>query len=192
MMMPKPPTRAGLRAFWALLCLGAAALMGAVLLALGVVDAAGATASSLATAIVLSIPGLVRPYSVSLPYRCWNWLSSKMVTVLNRYVTAVCFIALVVPMSTRRTASREFATSVPRSRWTERGTQEPRLYASQYDGRSADEYDLHWLVEVKQWGRESGRTWVWAMFPFLFLLRSWDGGRSTGSSGASNDIYTLY
>lgn len=192
MMMPKPPTRASLRAFWALLCLAAAGIMGALLLGLGVVDATGASASSLAAAIVLGVPGLARPYSVSLPYRCWNWLASKMVTVLSRYVTAVCFMAVVVPMSTRMTPSREFATSVRKSRWTERGTQEPKLYASQYDGRSADEGELHWLAEVTQWGRESGRSWLWPLLPFLALLRSLDGGRSTGASGVSSDIYTLY
>lgn len=192
MMMPKPPTRAALRAFWVLVSVVAGLVLGVGLTMLDLVSSAGAVTVGVLAVVGLAGFGIARPYAVSFPYRVWNWLAAQVAARLRTYVTGVCFFTVVLAAGRAGSAPRFLAASSGESMWTPRESQALAAYASQcHDPRAASTRG-RWTVGMRRWARRSGNHWALAVVPFLVVLRLLDTDEHQGSAAPTSDIYTLY
>lgn len=190
MLLPKPPTSACLRVFWLLVSVAVGLLTAAVLAWTG--EVLRAWAGGGVVALIVSTPGLLRPYAVALPYRAWNLLATHTAELLSRYVTAVCLLVVAVVGTSSRKSSPFVASSTEPSMWIPRSSQPPAAYRSQYhDARVGADHD-GWTTSVRAWATYSGNRWAWSLMPLLGLLRLLDAAPEKGRPAAAPDIYTLY
>jgi hypothetical protein len=183
MLLPSPPRRVTLRAFWIVLSASAGlvfAVAGAVL------GLPGWPVAGALVAIVLAIPGWVWPVAIERPYRVWNGLAGGCARFARLALTGLCFFVTSAaalagsPIVMRRTSG---------SGWFRRPTLPAATYLSPSrdpgTGRSPDGGLRHLVGSA----RESGAWWAVTLVPLLWLL-SMVQTSERGSFGG--DIYTLY
>ncbi len=203
-LLPSPPSPASLRGFWTFISLITGLVTSTVL---GVLGPARWGWIGLLVAISLAVPGLLRPALVSLPYRIWNGLARRYSEGASRYVSAVCFVTVTVPVSRASDPGRFHRSVHTRSSWVPRAgsaakppggagrdAQAPGSYASLHNSGGEKPPPGGWIATMWRWARTSGNVWTWFLLPFLVLLRTLDTdrGAKAQSSLPSGDIYTLY
>jgi hypothetical protein len=188
-LLPTPIGRAQLRVFWCQLAIVVGLLVGLVLLGLDGVARSTAWFAALSTALIVALPGLIRPYLVQWAYRGWNFGARRVAGYIERYVTFVCFATVMVTSSIGSPA-RTFERSPERgSMWFTRGTQPASTYVST-DARSAPPKQSSWSEDFSRWARSAGHPSAVVFLPFMRLLRTVADERADAPT--SSNIYTLY
>jgi hypothetical protein len=182
-LLPSPPRRVTLRAFWIVLSASAGlvfAVAGAVL-GFPLWPVAGAV-----VALGLGVPGWVWPATVERPYQLWNGVAEACARFARLALTGLCFL---VVSAAAMAGSPIVMGRTSRSGWFRRPTLPAATYLSPSrapgNGRSPDG-GLRHLVGSS---RESGAWWAITLVPLLWLL-SMVQTSERGSFGG--DIYTLY
>lgn len=190
-LLPWPPTRACLRAFWACVSLAVGVAAGILLLLLGL-DAAAAWTSAGVVSAVVATPGIIQPYLVAVPYRGWNWVARRVADRASTYIAGVCLLTLSLAGRSGSSPSRFVATSADTSMWSPRETQPPAAYRSQYHDARVQTPGGRWSAPLRSLSKHSGNSWAARVIPFLSLLRLLDADSGRGRSTASRGNYTLY
>jgi len=188
--MPRPtmtlprPTRARLRAFW----LTGDGLAGTALEAGALRLGPHWVAIALPVGLVVTgLTGWFDPDLVRPVYERWNDLARVARHALRIWILLLAF---QVVRTVGRTGAADGADGTPRSGsgWRPRETTERRAYPapSPFPAWSGSR---GWAAELRAWARRSGRPWVLALVPYLWLLRAL-GGRFGGGPAGHN--YTLY
>jgi hypothetical protein len=190
MLLPLPVNRPALRGFW--LFVGLA--VGLITLVVGYLSGTGDWGERALVALLISaavtIPGLVDPYLVWWPYRIWNWLVRRFSRLAIRYVTAVAFWTIVVPLGwTSKPRTFELSPS-DRSTWRQRGTQPASTYSSQHHAADVGEGPSR-LGSLASWRRAYGHGEARVLTPFLTMIAALDT-EPTVEQAAPRNIYTLY
>jgi len=127
-------------------------------------------------------PDLVRPF-----YERWNHVARYARSALRIWLL---FLAFQVIRTVGRHGAGEEADGSGRaaSGWKRRQTTEPGAYSAT-SPYAVPTGVRGWAAELAAWARRSGRPWVLALVPYLWILRAL-GGRFGG--GPSSRNYTLY
>jgi hypothetical protein len=188
-LLPTPIGRTQLRVFWSQVSLVVGLLLGLLLLGLDGVPRTTAWLAALSTALIVALPGLLRPYLVQWPYRGWNYGARRVAGYLERYVTFVCFVTVMVTWSLGSPARTFERSPDRRSMWFPRGTQPASTYVST-DARSAPPEQSSWSDDFRRWARSAGHPSAVVLLPFMRLLRTVADERADAPT--SSNIYTLY
>ena len=180
-----PPTRSSLRIFWLLICLCAGFLisvLSAPLLSHG--------SLSLGTflALGLALPGLLWPFSISVPYRLWNKLAREFARWARASIMAICYVIFIAVSATGTSLNLDRPPST-QSRWIRRGTVAPAAYISQDSGTWKGSSEKGWIFAFLSWAVRSGALWACCLLPFLVLLSAFD---TEQEYSVPTNIYTLF
>ena len=173
-LLPGPPTRPALRAFWGTLVVGATLCAFALLWL-------GGSPGPVRSGIVLTLGGLaflfgmVFPYEIAIPYRAWNRSVRRLAPLASRYVTEVC-LRTVVAASPREGSNDLFEPGEASSMWLPRGTLSANDYASPGGGEAS--------------GRSRSFRRGRALLPFATLIRVLDTGER--QTEPSHTTYALF
>jgi hypothetical protein len=190
LLLPTPIGRSRLRSFWLLVSVLAGALLGCLVAVASALSLTTVSVAAGTCALVLALPGLLRPYTVQWAYRGWNFAARRLAGYAERYLTFVCF-ATVMVSSSLGSPTRTFEHSPSRSSmWFSRGTQTPSTYAEQHNAGGASTGEGRWTVDFRTWARASGHPAAVMLLPFLALLRHAGGDRVDRPT--NSNIYTLY
>ena len=119
-------------------------------------------------------------------YRIWSRLARRVSDLVAAYLTRLLFgIVTVVGIGgSRFTLGRVVGA---KSNWTPKSTVRPEDYDSQHVG--SGENRNGWTSAYLSWGLDSGRIWVWSLYPLIALL----GMVQTQEKGSfGGNVYTLY
>lgn len=191
MLLPKPINRARLRAFWLLVTVAASSSVMLVRWVLDLWSGVNTTVLWLGLLLVLGAPGFLWPYRVQWVYRGWNFGARRAGRYIERYLTAVCFLTVVLPMSLGSPATRFERFPQSGTMWRPRGTQNGAAYSSQYTDDRGSPQGAAWSRSFLRWCRVSGHAQARVLLPFLWLLRLVDTNDDERRPVQGN-IYTLY
>jgi hypothetical protein len=141
-------------------------------------------------ALVMAVPGLLRPQIVSLPYRTWNKLAQGFVRVARLWVTGVCFYVIFVTVGLTGSYARLAQPTSNESLWVARGTHASTAYDPKHDGMLQEFAQKGWIRAYFAWARQSGNLWAVCLLPFLILLAALENDRN--QNPVAGNIYTLF
>lgn len=182
--LPPDPSRRLLRGFWISVSLGAGAVA-ALLLPAGT---GASVAAGAAAALVVALPGLLRPRSVEGAYRRWNRAAGWAGRACSYWISAVCFFALVTVVGRAGSRMPWSPREAGASGWAPRSGVEDR-HDAQHRRASRSTSEAAWARSLGTWARDSGNVWAWALIPLLGLLRFF---RPKVARSLGENIYTLY
>jgi hypothetical protein len=167
MIILPPARRAYLMSFWLVISLTGGLLIGALS---SLLVAPRPFTFGVVLALVLSLPGLLRPQVVSLPYRVWNRLARGFAHCARLFLMSVCFYVIFVAVGRTGSALRLTRPSSTQSLWEPRGTLAPAAYISQGAVSMKESSGKSWMPTFFSWAVHSGNFWACCLFPFLLLL----------------------
>lgn len=186
-ILQNPNRRAWRRSFWLTMALGLGVVAGLLLWGLTPPQRA---AAAVLTMVIAAVPGLLRPWLASLPFRAWNKLARVFSGVATAWVTAVCFYIVIPAIGRAGSSLRLGAEDRGGSLWT------PWPPAPAYGGGSAEGIDrantstYGWVRDFTAWARRSRNPWAWYLMPFLMVLAAFEPPPNVEAPPPG--IYTLY
>jgi hypothetical protein len=186
-ILPYPPRRAWLRSFALVMGLTGGLLTG-VLLSLPV--SPRWSASGVFVALVLALPGLLWPQTVSIPYRVWNKLAREFTRCARLWLTGICFYIAFVAVGRLGSSLRLARPTADGSLWVPRQSGAPTAYGSPHGVVTAEASQGSWVSAFVSWAVRSGNGWACCLLPFMALLSVLEPAQENGNVPA--DIYTLY
>lgn len=182
--LPSQPNRRELRGFWSVVSLGVGALAAAVAPGSGPTPWLIAAGAALAT----SLPGWLRPRSVGGLYGLWNRAAGLAGRAAARWVSAVTFYALVVPVAGAGSRMPWTGPDREASGWAPRPGGSGSLDAQHRGARRATS-EGPWHRSLAVWARDTGNLWALGLVPLFALLRVL---RPKSERSLGENIYTLY
>jgi hypothetical protein len=180
-MLPFPPRRTSLWAFWTALSLSAGALV-TVLLAITLGWAWTATGPAVATGLVFS--GWMWPQIIKFFYRAWNKLAREFARFARFWVLAVFYYVVFTPVAWSGSLFRVAMPKPGESLWMKHQTLSMEAHLQPSSTRS-------WISAYLSWCGGAQNLWgVW-LVPFLLLL-SLLGTDEQHKDSVPSNIYTLY
>jgi len=186
--LPFPPRRARLIIFWLAMSLGGGLAVATfcMLLLSRNGSAVGATA-----ALILALPGLIRPQIAYMPYKAWNKLARLFGRGARFCLMAICFY--LVCSAIRRTGPwlRLARPKPDESQWLPWGgyysvDAKGRLHGIVVEDSIPEGWSRAFLTSIDR----LNRWWVYCLLPFFVLIRLLEG--EDEQSDAPTSIYTLY
>ena len=133
--------------------------------------------------------GAAGPPLAGAAYRLWNRLAQRFARIAQAYVLVVCYVLVVLPASRAGSRMRLDSGSATTSAWQPRSTLPAEAYASMYAGVEQTPRTRGWLSDLLRWSTYRGEWWIWAIVPFMALLRALSSSRT---EAAPESVYTLY
>ena len=140
-------------------------------------------------ALVLALPGLLRPQVASMPYQAWNKLARAFSRAARLLLMGICFYVLVVAVRRSGASLRLARPTSAKSLWVPRGTLSPTAYAHQYSVTGQEPPRQGWLRTYLSWAMRSGNLWAVGLLPFLLMLMILEPERENSFPA---NIYTLF
>jgi hypothetical protein len=184
---PYPPRRAWLTSFGLVMSLVGGLLIGA-LLSLRI--SPGWFIVGIVVALLLSLPGLLWPQTVSIPYRAWNKLAYAFAHLARLWLTGVCFYIVFVAVGRLGSSLKLDRSSADGSLWVSRETSVPVTYGSPHGIIRAKSSRRGWVSAFVSWALQSGNGWACCLLPFLLLLSVLEGEQE--ESVLPTHTYTLF
>jgi hypothetical protein len=182
-----PPRRAWLQSFWIAVSLAIGSM--ASILGAWYISPPWFTSGAV-LALVMAVPGLVRPQIASLPYRAWNRLARQFVRVARLWATGVCFFIVFVTVGLTGSHARLAPPTPNGSLWLARRPLEPTASGYACDGVPHEFVQKGWITAYCAWARQSDNLWAVCLLPFLLLLSSLENDENQNPVAAN--IYTLF
>ncbi len=183
LVLPGPPRRSWIRAFWLALSLTAGLAAG---LPLAVLEGRAGLLAGAALAALLAAPGLLQPQAVRLPYKAWNRLA-RLYARLARPAFLVLAYAVIVAVGVL--GSRLRLRPEAGSLWQPRRTIPSPAYSSQHAGIQPSTGRRPWPLGLAAWAAGTGNGWTLALLPCLLLLAAVEPEER---ELPPPDIYTLF
>ena len=182
-LLPDPPKRHWVRAFWWAFTITATLVATAV--AFAVPQLGGPVVGPIVGAVLLAAGAVAPGLRVSV-YRAWNRAARKSGALVAAYTTRLLFF--VVSVAGRGgSAFLMNAPSKGASSWSAKQTVQPAHYQSQFPGSGGNKGS--WRGLLLSWSQRTGRIWMMPMVPLLGLL----GMVQTSEKGSfGGNVYTLY
>lgn len=192
MLLQPIPNKVRIRSFWitAGILLGTLTFVGLGLFA-ELPSVARLSASLAVTAA--NLVALLAPMHVSeKPYRSWNYGVRKFSQLATRYVTAVCFLTIVLPRLRQppEQASEFDVDSNSATMWRSRGSQAASSFPYQWSA-SSKEITRRFETGLSGWLRQAAPDYAWSFTPFVLLMRFLSVSKSRDRQ-ISTHTYTLY
>jgi len=178
---PYHTRRAWLRAFWLVLSATAALLLAAALAAAG---RGGAGVTGLVCFALLAVPGWLRPYALSVPYRAWNRGVRAFAELASGYVTRVCLWGIFPVVGAFGSAMRMKPGEAAGFGWA------PREVAPGEAAGMPEPQRSDWYAAFRAWSARDDRRWTRVLLPFLLLLALLE--EDPEQEVLEHDVYTLY
>jgi hypothetical protein len=185
---PFPPRRAWLMSFGLVMSLVSGLLIGALLslrmspcwFAVGVV-----------VALMLSLPGLLWPQTVSIPYRVWNKLAYEFSRFARLWLTGICFYIVFVTVGRLGSSFKLASLAADESLWVSREISAPAAYGSSHGIIREEPSEEGWVSAFVSWAMQSGNGWACCLLPFLMLLSAFESEQQE-ESDLPTHTYTLF
>jgi hypothetical protein len=141
-------------------------------------------------ALMLSLPGLLWPQIVSIPYRAWNKLAYAFAHLARLWLTGVCFYIVFVAVGRLGSSLKLARLTADESLWVPRETRVPAAYGSLHGIIRAESSKRGWISAFVSWAMQSGNGWACCLLPFLMLLSVLEGEQEEGN--LPTHTYTLF
>jgi hypothetical protein len=184
--LPRNPRRSFLISFWFVLSITSGLLIG---ITLSLLFSSQFLGLGVLLALVLVLPGLLRPELVTIPYGMWNKLVREFARVGSLFLLAICFYVIFMPFGRMRSSLRLTRRPCEESLWVPRETLPSTAYISQYDIPIKGCPRKGWIPNFLLWARQSDNSWAYCLLPFLILLRFLE---TEEDKSFPKNIYTLY
>lgn len=141
-------------------------------------------------ALVMVIPGLIRPQIVSLPYRAFNKVSGIFAAQVTTMLLFLCFSIISIAAGKKESLLKLREPREFHSLW------EPRIPPGMSDDNGTYGVSVirsphrSWASTFFRWAIDSGNWWMCALFPFLLLI--WVLGKEQEMTTVPGSVYTLY
>ena len=185
-ILPSHPRRAWLTSFWVVLCALAGAGVGALL---SICVGPRWFAGGIALAVILALPGVLRPGAVAVVYDLWNRLAHIVARVVRLVITAVCFFGIFVVVGRAGSSLRLTRPTSPGSLWVPRGTTAESRFLHPHEITGHQRPPAGWVRTYVAWAVRSRHWWALTLLPFLWLRNYF--AHETDRIFPAN-IYTLF
>lgn len=183
LVLPRPPRRAWVRAFWIVTSLAAGGLAAGAAAGL----ALPAPPIGAGTGLALLLSGLVLPRLPVLAYRAWSKATRRYARFASEALIAVWYPVLFGALRPGGSALLRRRPAPGHSLWRIHPTLGPDTYQSLDERPAADTGG--WLRRYGRWAVRSRHLWSLALLPLLVLLAALD---SEEPEEAPAGIYTLF
>ena len=182
------PHRAYLKAFWIIMTLIASGLVIGTSLILGNLWGIGLGVGLGCIGMVYGL--VVVNMRVMLgAYKTWNKFAGLLTEGLQTVIVAISFFVMFVVVGKLGTSLRLDMPKANQSLWKRRGNMPLLAYESQSSFPRPVKKVSHWGKFFISWATQSGKYWVWFLYPFLYVLSFLD---MEPSDETPSGIYTLY
>jgi hypothetical protein len=182
------PNAVWLRSFWLVMSLSSGLLVGALVVRL---FSPHWFTLGIMVGLVLAIPGLIRPQSVSIPYRAWNKLARLYTRYASNGLLLIWFYLVFGAVGHSESSSLRLARPLAaKSLWVPRGVQ--TVTSSHGSQQTTIEEAQHrsWISAFLMWATRTSNWWAYCLLPFFMLLAPL--AREHEDSPAPVDIYPLF
>jgi hypothetical protein len=185
LVLPRPPRRARVRAFWIVISLTAGTLAGVA--AAGLALPAPTIGIGAGAALALLLVGLPSPRLATLGYRAWSKATRRYARFASEALMALWYPVLFGALRPAGSALLLARPAPERSLWRVHATLGADTYASLDERPAADTEG--WLRRYVRWAIRSRHLWTLALVPLLVLLAALD---TEEPDEAPAGIYTLF
>ena len=140
-------------------------------------------------AFTMSVPALLQPQMVSLPYRVWNRTAQSFASGARFLLTTIVFYTILLAAGRAGHTMKLTRPSSLQSGWHPRKTLDPSAYLSLDDVSRERPYGKGLMSSYLPWALQSKNLWAVSLLPFLILLSSLDVDEP---ETVPSDIYTLF
>jgi len=182
-----PPPRAWLQSFWIVISLAGGAIV-SILCAL--IVSPRWSASGAVFAVLMAVPGILRPQIASRPYRSWNRLARGFIRVARFWVSGVCFYLICATVGLAGSQVRLAKPTANESLWVSRRPSLHTASGDTHDGTPQRFSQQGWIRAYVAWARQSGNLWAVCLLPFLMILAALDNNETQNRVAAN--VYTLF
>ena len=147
-------------------------------------------ASGVLVALLLALPGLLWPQTVSIPYRVWHKLDREFTRCARLWLTGICFYIVFVAVGRLGSSLRLARPTAEGSLWVLRRTDAVTTYGSAHGVVTAEAAQGSWASAFVSWAMHSGNGWACCLLPFMALLSLLEPEQE--SANVPTNIYTLY
>lgn len=143
----------------------------------------------LASAVVMAVPGLLRPQIAAFPYRAWNKLAREFSRGARHWLIGICYYVILVAVGQTKSSIKLKHPSPQESSWVARRGRTVE-HAPHLDGSARESPRRGWIRSYTSWAVQSGNTWVLGLLPFIVMLSALEVDQQENPLPA--DIYTLF
>lgn len=185
--LPSPARFAYLRSFWLVMSCSSGLLIEVVL---SQMTSARWFGFGLILAPIVALPGVLRPQTVSFPYRVWNKTARILAKYARLSLIGICFFFIFVVVGLTGGSLKLSCPRLGQSLWVPLDSLRPTTYASQHTLSNDCSARKGWISTIFSWSLHSGNLWACVLVPFLMLLSVLETEDSDNRS--LTDIYTLF
>jgi len=167
LILPNPPRRAWLISFWIASCLSLGLLVGLVL---AVLVSPLWFGIGLLLAFILSVPGLLWPHAVLVPYKLWGRVTLFYARAARVLLKGICFYLVIFPVALAGSSLRLARPVTSESQWIPRRIAEPVTHQREFNGRTREQSQAGWIKDYLSWAAEPSNWWSVCLLPFLTIL----------------------
>jgi hypothetical protein len=187
-MLPRyPPPRTWLQSFWITLSLAAGSILGTFC---ALVIAPRWSVSGMVFALLMAVPGSLRPRIASRPYRLWNLLARRFVRLARFWVTGVCFYIICTSVGLTGSRARLAQPAANETLWVARTASTPTTDVHHHNGAPPEFAQKGWIRAYFTWAQQSGNLWALCLLPFLIILSALENDQAQNPVAAN--VYTLF
>jgi hypothetical protein len=187
LLLPSPPRRAWVLAFWLALSGLTIAVVGP--LATVLLSPGWAVIVTMGV-LVMAVSGSLQPGRVVRMYAAWNSLATLFVRAASVYVRALMFFVVIAAAGRSGSALQLARPGSAGSLWIPRTSSGPHSYRHQHLAPASRATARGWMRAYLQWCRDTGNIWAVCLVPFWVLIAAF--GIRQGPDRVPTHTYTLY
>ena len=143
----------------------------------------------LGAAVVMAVPGFLRPQIAAFPYRAWNKLAREFSRGARHWLTGICYYVILVAVGQTKSSIKLMRPTPQESFWVARLGRTVE-HTPHFDGSAGEPPRRGWIRPYASWAVQSGNAWALGLLPFVVLLSALEVDQQENPLPA--DIYTLF
>jgi hypothetical protein len=185
--LPFPASYAWLKSFWLAMSLASGLLIGSLV---SLFTASFWFPLVVVAALVLAIPGLLRPQIAARPYRAWNKLGRILAHHAQQWILLLCFYLVFIAVGRVGSLLKLSHTRDTKSQWLSRENHISAMYGGSNGITIEQSPHRHWISSFLRWATDTNNCWACCLLPFLLLCAAFDSEQEEDT--VPDSIYTLF